>query len=65
MWHAADLREKLHQATNYGYKGVEDDHVDWPALKAKRDAYIVRLNGIYERSTSFVLHSNGAGLMAC
>lgn len=51
MWHAADLREKLHQANAYGYKvPKEADTVDWPAIKAKRDAYIVRLNGIYERS---------------
>src|SRR6202043_3052806 len=23
---------------------------DWPALKRKRDAYVLRLNGIYERN---------------
>lgn len=45
-----DNREKLHQAASYGYKGVSEDAIDWPALKNKRDKYIERLNGIYERS---------------
>ncbi|GAA6000972.1 hypothetical protein JCM10207_007348 [Rhodosporidiobolus poonsookiae] len=51
MWHAADLAEKLHQANAYGFK-VEDGaaKVDWPTLKEKRDKYIERLNGIYERN---------------
>ncbi|GAA6026942.1 hypothetical protein JCM8097_005982 [Rhodosporidiobolus ruineniae] len=51
MWHAADLAEKLHQANAYGFK-VPDGaaQVDWPTLKAKRDKYIERLNGIYERN---------------
>ena len=26
--------------------------IDWPTLKSKRDKYIQRLNGIYERSAS-------------
>ncbi|KDE06684.1 hypothetical protein MVLG_03030 [Microbotryum lychnidis-dioicae p1A1 Lamole] len=51
MWHAADLREKLHQANSYGYNVPETDTAfDWPTLKAKRDKYIERLNGIYERN---------------
>ncbi|GAA5888201.1 hypothetical protein JCM6882_000318 [Rhodosporidiobolus microsporus] len=51
MWHAADLAEKLHQANAYGYKVSEDAAVvDWPTLKVKRDKYIERLNGIYERN---------------
>lgn len=52
---AADDRcsEKLHQAAAYGYKVPEEaSKFDWPTLKAKRDKYIERLNGIYERSTS-------------
>ncbi|KAK4058672.1 Glutathione reductase [Microbotryomycetes sp. JL221] len=51
MWHAADLREKLHQADAYGYNvGQGSDKIDWPTLKGKRDKYIERLNGIYERN---------------
>jgi glutathione reductase (NADPH) len=44
-------REKLHQANAYGYKIPEEQtKIDWPTLKEKRDKYIERLNGIYERS---------------
>ncbi|GAA5933085.1 hypothetical protein JCM1841_000813 [Sporobolomyces salmonicolor] len=51
MWHAADLREKLHQANAYGFKVPEENtQIDWPTLKEKRDKYIERLNGIYERN---------------
>ncbi|KAM0792489.1 hypothetical protein ACM66B_005161 [Microbotryomycetes sp. NB124-2] len=51
MWHAADLREKLHQANAYGYSVKGDsDKIDWPTLKEKRDKYIQRLNGIYEKN---------------
>lgn len=43
--------EKLHQANAYGYKVPEErTAIDWPTLKGKRDKYIERLNGIYERS---------------
>lgn len=45
-------REKLHQAAAYGFPGVKDDQIDWPTIKGKRDKYIERLNGIYERSAS-------------
>lgn len=45
------FREKLHQSAAYGYKVKEEDtKFDWPTLKAKRDKYIERLNGIYEKS---------------
>ena len=51
MWHAADVREKLHHANAYGFTVPEENtHIDWPTLKNKRDKYIERLNGIYERS---------------
>jgi glutathione reductase (NADPH) len=46
MWNAAELGGALHDARDYGF-GVEARGVDWAALKAKRDAYIERLNGIY------------------
>lgn len=47
----ATSREKLHQANAYTYKVPHDDSaVDWPTLKHKRDKYIERLNGIYERN---------------
>src|SRR5215470_2435561 len=46
MWNAAELGSALHDALDYGFD-VEDRGVDWGSLKAKRDAYIERLNGIY------------------
>lgn len=52
MWHAADVREKMRAAVNYCQTpdGTKLPEVDWLKLKEKRDAYISRLNGIYERN---------------
>jgi glutathione reductase (NADPH) len=47
MWNAADLAEALRDAPDYGFELSAGAH-DWPLLKAKRDAYVLRLNGIYE-----------------
>ena len=47
MWYAADLAEGLRDAAGYGF-GVSAGGHDWGQLKEKRDAYILRLNGIYE-----------------
>jgi glutathione reductase (NADPH) len=47
MWNAADLAEGLRDAPDYGFAVSAGEH-DWPLLKAKRDAYVLRLNGIYE-----------------
>ncbi len=49
MWNAAQLAHALHDATEYGFDVSTGGH-DWAALKRKRDAYIERLNGIYERN---------------
>ena len=46
MWNAAELGSALHDASDYGF-GLETRGLDWPALKAMRDAYIAHLNGIY------------------
>ncbi|KAJ3073996.1 Glutathione reductase [Podochytrium sp. JEL0797] len=46
MWSAASIAEMLHEAKGYGFD-ISNNGFDWPKLKAKRDAYIVRLNGIY------------------
>ncbi|SJM85548.1 probable Glutathione reductase [Zygosaccharomyces bailii] len=55
MWYASDLAGRLSHAHEYGlYKElpITKDHLtfDWPEFKKKRDAYIHRLNGIYERN---------------
>ena len=46
MWNAAELGAALHDARDYGF-GVDAQGVDWATFKAKRGAYIERLNGIY------------------
>lgn len=50
MWHAAQVVETLHDARDYGFApdlaGAVAGH-DWARLRARRDAYIERLNGIY------------------
>ena len=47
MWSAASLAESLRDAPDYGFSLSAEAH-DWALLKEKRDAYILRLNGIYE-----------------
>jgi len=49
MWTAASLGGSLRDAVEYGFQVGEVAH-DWALLKRKRDAYITRLNGIYERN---------------
>ena len=46
MWNAAELGSALHDARDYGF-GVEERGLDWPLLRARREAYIERLNGLY------------------
>ncbi len=46
MWTAADLGAALGDARGYGHD-VEVRGHDWARLKAARDAYVARLNGIY------------------
>jgi glutathione reductase (NADPH) len=49
MWNAASLAEALHDAPDYGFDVAVHGH-DWAALKRQRDAYVLKLNGIYERN---------------
>jgi glutathione reductase (NADPH) len=46
MYHAADVAHALVDAADYGFTLAPARH-DWAALKAKRDAYVERLRGIY------------------
>ncbi|CCH62659.1 hypothetical protein TBLA_0H03780 [Henningerozyma blattae CBS 6284] len=55
MWYASDLATRVQQANEYGlYQGVKLDSktltFNWEQFKSKRDAYVERLNGIYERN---------------
>jgi glutathione reductase (NADPH) len=47
MWNAAELAAGLEDAPEYGFRVTRDGH-DWPLMKQKRDAYVLRLNGIHE-----------------
>ncbi len=49
MWHAASLANALREAPAYGFDLKVGKH-DWAALKRARDAYVLRLNGIYEHN---------------
>lgn len=49
MWNAAQLAHALDDATEYGF-ALSGGQLDWPQLKRGRDAYVLRLNGIYERN---------------
>ena len=49
MWNAAGVALSLHDAADYGFD-VKLGLSDWAELKRKRDAYVLRLNGIYERN---------------
>ena len=49
MWNAAELAAALAHAPHYGFDVTTGGH-DWAKLKRGRDAYVLRLNGIYERN---------------
>jgi glutathione reductase (NADPH) len=47
MWNAAELAAAVQDARGYGFDVDLRSH-DWAMLKTRRDAYVLRLNGIYE-----------------
>ncbi|CCC10863.1 hypothetical protein SMACR_04094 [Sordaria macrospora] len=49
-FNAAFIAETVHQAKDYGFSFKETAPFDWTTFKHKRDAYVARLNGIYERN---------------
>ncbi len=50
MWNAADIADALEDASDYGFRLGHAEPHDWSQLKSKRDAYVTRLNGIYENN---------------
>ncbi|ODQ78710.1 hypothetical protein BABINDRAFT_39032 [Babjeviella inositovora NRRL Y-12698] len=52
MWYASDMASKIAQAKEYGFDVAPSaaKTFNWEYLKPKRDAYIQKLNGIYERN---------------
>jgi glutathione reductase (NADPH) len=61
MWNAASVALSVTDAGDYGFDVTVGGN-DWPELKRKRDAYVLRLNGIYERNlqTKGVTYVRGA-----
>lgn len=49
-WNAAAIAETFKDAKAYGFSGYDAPTFDWPYFKKKRDAYVKRLNGIYENN---------------
>jgi glutathione reductase (NADPH) len=49
-WNAAAIAETFKDAKAYGFQVKEMPDFDWPYFKKKRDAYVKRLNGIYENN---------------
>jgi glutathione reductase (NADPH) len=49
MWNAASVAFSLKDAQDYGFD-IKVGRNDWAMLKRKRDAYVLRMNGIYERN---------------
>jgi glutathione reductase (NADPH) len=48
MWTAASLHEAVAEAADYGF-AAQQGALNWAELKSRRDAYIERLNGVYQR----------------
>jgi len=49
-YNAAAIAEAIHDAKAYGFSVDQSKPFDWPSFKKKRDDYVLRLNGIYERN---------------
>jgi glutathione reductase (NADPH) len=49
MWNASNIALSLADAEDYGFTPGAAGN-DWAKLKTKRDAYVLRLNNIYERN---------------
>ncbi|KAL1889771.1 Glutathione reductase [Ceratocystis pirilliformis] len=49
-FNAAFIADTIKEAKSYGFSYNQTAPFDWNTFKNKRDAYILRLNGIYERN---------------
>lgn len=49
-YNAAAIAETIHDAKAYGFSVQQTAPFDWKTFKTKRDAYIKRLNDIYEKN---------------
>lgn len=60
LWNAAHIVEGARDAAGYGIS-LPEAKVDWEDMRNRRDAYIVRLNGVYARNLEKrgVVHISG------
>ena len=49
-WYAAAIAETIKEAKDYGFSVDQTAPFDWSMFKKKRDAFVKRLNGIYEKN---------------
>ncbi|KAF2430719.1 hypothetical protein EJ08DRAFT_660652 [Tothia fuscella] len=49
-WNAAAIAESIHDSKAYGFSVEHTAPFNWSYFKQKRDAYVKRLNGIYEKN---------------
>lgn len=49
MWNTAEIRSALDLAPDYGFR-FDPPTFDWSHIKGARDAYVKKLNGIYQRN---------------
>src|SRR6056297_1275115 len=59
MWYAAHCADQIDRAGEYGFR-IDSRGLDWAALVERREAYIQRLNGIYQRN----LENSGVDVIA-
>ena len=52
MFNLANFIEELGVMKGYGVEGTEGIKVDFAKFKEQRDAYVKRLNGIYEKNVA-------------
>lgn len=48
MWYAAEMAMSLHDASGYGFDSLRPS-VNWEKLVSNRQAYLIRLNEIYQK----------------
>ncbi|KAJ1913446.1 Glutathione reductase [Mycoemilia scoparia] len=52
MFNGASLKESFEDAKHYGFSIPGEIGFNWNAIKQSRDAYVKRLNGIYDRNVA-------------
>ena len=61
MWNSVEILNSAKIAPGYGFEDSTPGKMNWNTLKTRRDAYIKRLNGMYERNLADVDVYEGFG----